>query len=33
MAGECGRRSESRYMTPFFLNPTPYATNFKSFVR
>ena len=34
MAGEYGRRSESRCMAPFFfLKPTPYTTNFKSFVQ
>ena len=33
MAGECGRCSESRCMTPYFLNPTTCATNLKWFVR
>ena len=32
MAGECGRRSENRFMTPFPLNPTTRAMNLKSFV-
>ena len=31
MAGECGRRSESRCVTPFLLKPITYATNIKPF--
>lgn len=31
MAGECGRRSESRCMTLFLLKPTTTAMNFKLF--
>lgn len=31
MAGECGRHSESRFMTPFFLKPTTTAMNLKLF--
>lgn len=27
MAGECSRRSESRHMTPFLLNPNTCAAN------
>lgn len=33
MAGECCRRSESRYMTPFPLNQITSATSLKPFVR
>lgn len=33
MKGECSRRSESRFTTPFFLNPTSLATDLKPFVR
>lgn len=33
MAGECGGRSESRYMAPSFLSPTTCAMNLKSFMR
>lgn len=33
MAGECGWRSESLCMPPFFLNPITCATNLKPFVR
>ena len=32
MAGECGRRSESRCMTLFLLNPITWSTSLKSFV-
>lgn len=31
MAEECSRRSESRCMTPFSLNPIAYTTNLKPF--
>lgn len=31
MAGECSRRSESRCMTPFLLNPITYAMNLELF--
>lgn len=31
MAGECGRRSESRCMTPFLLNPITCAMNLELF--
>lgn len=33
LAGECGRRSESCCVTPFFLNPITWSTNLKPFVR